>query len=101
MGSMSWHIALWLGLGTYILRFAGFLVGQWRTFSARTLLAIELIPIALLAGLIVTQAVGTGSQGMTDRLIGIAAASLAAYKGLSLLPIFLIGVSTTALIRMV
>jgi branched-subunit amino acid transport protein len=98
-----WISVLVVGLATMAIKAAGPLVLARRTPPPRAQAALEHLAPALLAALVVTQALGGSNGGFTldARLAGLAAATAALLLRLPLLVVITVAAVTAALIRLV
>lgn len=98
---MSWGFIFALAAGAYGLKLLGAVIIGQREMPAVLERCLLLIPAALLAGLIAKDTFTTGqSIGIDARAAGLAVATLATWKKLPFAVIILLGVGTTALIRL-
>ncbi len=114
---MSWTAILLLAGGAYFFKALGLLVLGPATLRGATdarsrddsteedgvLLRIgKLLPPALLAALVVSQTVATGTDLVIDaRLAGVAAGAVAVWRGAPFWLVLVISATTTALLRLI
>lgn len=97
--------AVWLtvagsGLATVLLKAAGPLLVGGRRLPARVTSVVELLAPSVLAGLVVTQTLGTGESVALDaRLLGVAAGAVAIALRAPLLAVLAVAAAATALAR--
>jgi branched-subunit amino acid transport protein len=101
--SAVWITVVVIGLATFAIRAAGPLLVAARTPPPRVQSALEHLAPALLAALVVTQALGTSDGGFTidARLAGLAAGALALVLRAPLLVVITAAAATAALVRLV
>jgi branched-subunit amino acid transport protein len=100
-GATGWWIVLLSGLGCYLLKYAGYAMPQ-RWFDHPALRqAIELMPVALLAGLIVVEAVANGRHYDVNaaRLAGVAVGGVAVWRKAPFIVVVVAAAATAALLR--
>ena len=99
---MTWAAVLLGAAGCYALKLAGLSVPR-RVLEARTVGRVaEVIPIALLAGLVALQTFATGAHLALDaRAAGVAVAVVAAVWRAPFLVVVAAAVAVTALVRLV
>jgi len=99
---MSWTLVFALAAVSYGFKVLGAVIVGQRQMPAPLERCLLLIPAALLAGLIAKDTFTTGqSIGIDARAAGLAVAALATWKKLPFAVIIVLGVGTTALIRLV
>lgn len=99
---MSWGLVALVVLGTYLLRALGFVVLGRLQFPPLMAQTLSWAPVALIAGLVVFGTVGgDGGVVLDARVVGMAAAFIAALLRAPFLVIFFVGVAVTALVRLV
>ncbi|MGH8929051.1 MAG: AzlD domain-containing protein [Egibacteraceae bacterium] len=97
-----WVVVALVGAATVAIKAAGPVLIGGRQLPSRALGAIRLLAPALLAALVVTQAVGASDRpAMDERLLGLAAAVLALVLRAPILVVVLAAAATTALARLV
>jgi branched-subunit amino acid transport protein len=101
--SAVWVTVAAVGLATFAIRAAGPLVLARRTPPPRAQAALEHLAPALLAALVVTQALGgTGGGFAVDaRLAGLGAGAVALLLRAPLLAVIAVAAATAALVRLV
>jgi uncharacterized membrane protein len=100
--SDPWRLVVLIGVGTIVLRGAAPAVLAGRRLGPRTMATIELLPPALLAALVATQAFSTKSTLVVDeRALGLAAAMIALLLRAPLLLVIAAAAVTTAVARVV
>jgi branched-subunit amino acid transport protein len=101
--SAVWVTVIVVGLATFAIRASGPLLVAVRTPPPRVQSALEHLAPALLAALVVTQALGGSGGGFTvdARLAGLAAAALALVLRAPLLVVITAAAVTAALVRLV
>ena len=99
-GTMLWATVLTASLGSYLLKLAGLSVpAAWveQPWVARI---VDFVPAALLAALVVVQAVTSGRQLVLDgRLVGLAVAALALALRAPFIVVLLLAGGTGALVH--
>ncbi|MFA9428668.1 AzlD domain-containing protein [Egicoccus sp. AB-alg2] len=89
-----------LTVGTYAAKAAGLLVATDRELPLGLRRAVDLLPAALLAALVVTQTVADGQALHLDaRIAGVAAAGLAVWLRAPFAVVVVAGMATTAGLR--
>jgi branched-subunit amino acid transport protein len=104
--SAVWISVIVVGVATMAIKAAGPLLLARRTLPPRAQAALEHLAPALLAALVVTQALGGDNGGFTidarlARLAGLAAAAVALLLRAPLLVVITVAAVTAALVRMV
>ena len=101
--SPVWIAVVVIGLATFAIRAAGPLLLARRTPPPRAQAALEHLAPALLAALVVTQAVGgdNGGFAVDARLAGLAAGAAALLLRAPLLAVIAVAALTAALVRLV
>lgn len=98
---MSWSFIFALGAISYGLKLLGSVVIGQRTVPPVLERCLLLIPAALLAGLIAKDTFTVGHSIVLDaRAAGVAVAAIATWRKLPFAVIIVLGVGTTALIRL-
>jgi uncharacterized membrane protein len=97
-----WALVTATVVGCYLLKLAGYLVPARALEHARTRRLVELLPVALLAALVVVEALANGRHLDFDRarLAGFAAGAVAVWRRAPFLVIVVLAALTTALIRL-
>jgi branched-subunit amino acid transport protein len=100
--SPVWVTVLVVGLATMAVKAAGPLLVGTRTLPPRLQSALEHLAPALLAALVVTQAVGgdNGGFAIDARLAGLAAGAVALFLRAPLLVVITAAAVTAALVRL-
>lgn len=100
--SSTWLVVLIVGAGTVVCKAAGPVLLGGRTLPAQLAAIVDMLAPALLAALVVTQAVGGDRKLVFDeRLFGIAAAIVAIRLRAPLLVIIAVAAGMTALVRLI
>jgi uncharacterized membrane protein len=96
-----WVTVAVVGLATMAIKAAGTLLLGGRTLPPRAQAALEHLAPALLAALVVTQAVGASGAGFAvdARLAGLAAAAVALAFRAPLLLVVTVAAATAAIVR--
>jgi branched-subunit amino acid transport protein len=99
----TWTLVLATIAGCYAFKLTGYLVPErfLRRPAVRRL--VELLPVALLAALVLVQAVADGRHLELDgpRLAGVAAGAVAVWRRAPFIVIILVAAATAALLRLV
>ena len=97
-----WILVLMTSVGCYALKVLGYLVpaGVLQRPPVRRL--VELVPVALLAALIVVEAIGDGSRIHLDpaRLAGFAVGGVAVWRRAPFLVVVILAALTAGLVRL-
>lgn len=89
-----------LAAGTYALKVAGPMLAAGRTLPPWARRLAELMTAALLAALVATQTLASGTTLIVDaRLVGVAAAGLAVWRRAPFIVVVVIGAATTGVLR--
>ncbi len=97
----AWLIVIGVGLGTMAIKSAGPVLLGGRALPPHIGNVVALLAPALLAALVVSASVSSGSQLVADaRLIGVAAAALALALRAPILVVVLVAAAAAALARM-
>jgi branched-subunit amino acid transport protein len=100
--SATWTVVLVVGLFTVAFKAAGPVLLGGRALPAYLLEAFELLGPALLAALVVTQAVGGDEEIVLDtRLVGVGAGLVAILLRAPLIVVIVVAALATALARLV
>ena len=100
--SVAWTVVLVVGAITVLLKAAGPVFLGRRTLPPRVLALVDVLAPAMLAALVVTQAVGGDEEIVLDeRVAGIAVAGLAIVLRAPLLVVMVAAAATAALLRFV
>jgi uncharacterized membrane protein len=96
----AWIVVVAVGFSTFALKAAGPVLLGGRPLPSRLSSVVSLLAPAVLAALVVTQAISDGREIVTDeRLLGVAAACIAVWLRAPLLLVLVIAAGTTALVR--
>ena len=97
-----WWLVLGTIVGCYLLKLAGYFVPSRVLDHGRTRRVVELLPVALLAALVVVEAVASGDRYDIDwaRLAGFGVAAIAVWRRAPFLVIVIVAALTAALIRL-
>jgi uncharacterized membrane protein len=89
-------------VGCYLLKLAGYLVPARVLEHPRTRRLVELLPVALLAALVVVEALADGRRLQFDgpRLAGFAVGALAVWRRAPFLVVVVLAGATAALLRL-
>lgn len=89
--------------GCYLLKLAGYLVPPHILDAPRVRRLVELLPVALLAALVVVQAVSDGRHLDLDgpRLAGLAAGAVAVWRRAPFLLVILAAAATASVLRLI
>jgi branched-subunit amino acid transport protein len=98
-----WWLVIGTVVGCYLLKLAGYLVPARVLEHGPTRRAVELLPVALLAALVVVEAVANGSHYDFDwpRLAGFGVGAIAVWRRAPFLVIVIAAAVTAALLRLV
>lgn len=100
--SSTWLVVLIVGAGTVVCKAAGPVLLGARTLPPQLAGIVDMLAPALLAALVVTQAVGGDRKLVFDeRLFGIAAAIVAIRLRAPLLVIIAVAAGVTAFVRLI
>jgi branched-subunit amino acid transport protein len=100
--SDAWLVVVVVGAATVLFKASGPLFLARRSLPPRVLSIVELLAPAMLAALVVTQAVGGDRELVFDaRLLGLGAGALAVVLRAPLLVVMVVAASTTAVVRAV
>jgi branched-subunit amino acid transport protein len=98
----GWWVVLAVGAATAAFKAAGPVLLGRRRLPARLLALVEVLAPAMLASLVVTQAVGGDRELVVDeRLLGLAAAVVALRLRASLLVVMVVAATAAAVVRLV
>jgi uncharacterized membrane protein len=97
-----WALVIATAAGCYLLKLAGYLVPARVLDHRHMRRVVELIPVALLAALVVVEAVADGRHWHFDgpRLAGFAVGAVAVWRRAPFLVIVVLAGATAALIRL-
>lgn len=97
---MIWTSVLVASLGCYLLKLVGFSVPPRFLQAPRVRRIVELLPVALLSGLIVLQTFTSGHQVVLDpRAAGLGAAAVAVLLRAPFLVVVVVATAVTAGVR--
>ena len=100
--SAVWTVVLVVGAITVLLKAAGPVFLGRRTLPPRVLALVDVLAPAMLAALVVTQAVGGDEEIVLDeRVAGVAVAGVAIVLRAPLLVVMVAAAATAALLRLV
>ncbi|MDT4937152.1 MAG: hypothetical protein QOG80_823 [Pseudonocardiales bacterium] len=96
-----WTLVAATIIGCYLLKLAGYLVPARVLEHPRTRRLVELLPVALLAALVVVEALAKGRHIEVDgpRLAGFAVGALAVWRKAPFLVVVLAAAATAAALR--
>jgi uncharacterized membrane protein len=97
-----WALVIATILGCYLLKLAGYLVPAWVLHNPRTRRLVELLPVALLAALVVVEALADGRRLDFNgpRLAGFAVGAAAVWRRAPFLVVVVLAGLTAALLRL-
>ena len=97
-----WVLVIATVVGCYLLKLAGYLVPERVLDHGPTRRAVELLPVALLAALVVVEAVANGRHYDIDgpRLAGLAVGAVAVSRKAPFLVIVVAAADTAAVLRL-
>jgi branched-subunit amino acid transport protein len=99
--SDAWLVVVVVGAATILFKAAGPVLLGRRRLPARLLALVEVLAPAMLAALVVTQAVGgDGELVIDERLVGLAAAVVAIRSRAPLIVVMVTAAAVTALLRL-
>lgn len=98
-----WWLVIGTVVGCYLLKLVGYFVPARVLEHGPTRRAVELLPVALLAALVVVEAVAKGRHYDVDwpRLAGFAVGAVAVWRKAPFLVIVVVAALTAALLRLV
>jgi uncharacterized membrane protein len=98
--SDAWLVVVVVGAATVLFKASGPLFLARRSLPPRALALVEVLAPAMLAALVVTQAVGGDRELVFDaRLLGLGAGAVAVALRAPLLVVMVVAAATTALVR--
>lgn len=99
----TWIVVVGTVVGCFGLKLAGYLVPARALDAPRVRRAVELLPVALLAALVVVEAIANGRQIQLDgpRLAGFAAGAVAVWRRAPFLVVVVVAAAVAALLRLV
>jgi uncharacterized membrane protein len=97
-----WALVIATAVGCYLLKLAGYLVPARVLDHPRVRRLVELLPVALLAALVVVEAVANGRHLHADgpRLAGFAVGAVAVWRRAPFLVVVIAAAVTAALLRL-
>lgn len=100
--SSTWTLVLSTVIGCYLLKLTGYHVPERVLTQPRIRSVVELVPVALLAALVVVQAVAAGRHIDLDgaRLAGVAVAAVAVWRRAPFLLVVVLAGLTAAVLRL-
>lgn len=99
---MTWTLVIVLAAGAYAFKVTGLVVLGGRSLPPALERCLALIPAALISALVVKDTFSNGQELVLDaRLLGIAAATFAAWRRWPLIVVIALGAVVTALTRLV
>ena len=98
-----WILVLATVVGCYLLKLVGYLVPERVLAHGPTRRAVELLPVALLAALVVVEAIANGRHYDLDgpRLAGLAVGAVAVWRKAPFLVIVVAAAVTAAVLRLI
>lgn len=97
---MYWLPIIIASLGTFVLKWLGYLIPARHLDHPRVQFLVGLLPVGLLAGLIVQQTLTTANQIVIDgRLLGAVIAVIASARKLPFIAIIFLAAISTAIAR--
>lgn len=98
----AWGIVIASGVGCFLLKFAGYAMPQRWFDAAHIRRAVEIMPVALLAALVVVQSVADGRHYDIDaqRLAGVAVGAVAVWRRAPFIVVVVAAGLTAALLRL-
>jgi uncharacterized membrane protein len=97
-----WALVIATIVGCYLLKLAGYLVPARVLDHPRTRRLVELVPVALLAALVVVEALASGRHLDVNgpRLAGFAVAAVAVWRKAPFLVVVILAALTAGLLRL-
>jgi uncharacterized membrane protein len=97
-----WVLVLGTVVGCYAFKLAGYLVPARVLDAPRMRRLVELLPVALLAALVVVEAIADGRHITVDgpRLAGLAVGAVAVWRRLPFMVIVVLAAAAAALLRL-
>ncbi|WP_375480306.1 AzlD domain-containing protein [uncultured Jatrophihabitans sp.] len=98
----TWVLVLGTVVGCYAFKLAGYFVPARTLDRPQVRRVVELLPVALLAALVVVEAVADGRRLVFDgpRLAGLAVGAVAVWRRAPFLVVVLAAAATAALLRL-
>jgi uncharacterized membrane protein len=100
--SSTWTLVIATAVGCYVLKLAGYVVPARVLDHPRIRALVTMLPVALLAALVVVQALADGRHIDLDsaRLAGIAVGAVAVSRRAPFLAVVIVAGATAALLRL-
>lgn len=99
--SEAWLVVVTVGGATMVMKALGPVLLGGRELPGRVMAAVRLLAPAVLAALVVVQALGGDRQIIVDeRLVGLGAAAIALFLRAPLVVVVIVAAATTALLRL-
>jgi uncharacterized membrane protein len=97
-----WTLVILTIVGCYVFKLAGYLVPARLLEHPQTRRVVELLPVALLAALVVVEAIADGRHIELDwpRLAGFGVGALAVWRRAPFLVVVIVAGATAALVRL-
>jgi uncharacterized membrane protein len=97
----TWTLVIATAAGCYLLKLVGYFVPERALHHPRVRGVVELVPVALLAALVVLEAIANGRHYdlNADRLAGVGVAAVAVWRRAPFLVVILLAAATAALLR--
>jgi branched-subunit amino acid transport protein len=97
-----WVLVIGTIVGCYLLKLIGYFVPERVLSDPRIRRLVELLPVALLAALVVVEAIGDGQRIVLDgpRLAGFAVGALAVWRRMPFLVVVIAAAAVAALLRL-
>ena len=97
-----WWLVLGTVLGCYVLKLAGYFVPSRVLDHGPTRRVVELVPVALLAALVVVEAISSGDHYDIDwpRLAGFGVAAIAVWRRAPFVVVVVVAGLTAAMLRL-
>lgn len=97
-----WQLVIATIVGCYVLKLAGYLVPARVLDHPRMRHVVELVPVALLAALVVVEAIANGRHYDIDgpRLAGVAVGAVAVWRKAPFVAVIVAAALTAALLRL-
>jgi uncharacterized membrane protein len=98
----NWALVLITAVGCYVLKLAGYLIPARALNHPRVRTLVELVPVALLAALVVVEAMASGRHIDLDaaRLAGLGVGAVAVWRRAPFLLVIVLAGLTAALLRL-
>jgi branched-subunit amino acid transport protein len=99
---MTWTLVILLTLGAYAFKVTGLVCLGGRSLPPMFERCLALIPAAVVTALVMKDTFTTGQDLVLDaRALGIAVASIAAWRKAPLIVVIVLGAAVTALVRQI